>query len=73
MTATSLSRTLVNPRAEAVRLRLSDGSERIVPPWGVAVVPRSAVNGQAIAILSASLLERRAIPGTIESRDSLGG
>jgi hypothetical protein len=61
----SLSRTLVNPRPESLRLRLSDGSERVVPPWGVAVVPRT------IGVLSASLLERRTIPGRIEEPTEL--
>lgn len=66
MSLTSMSRALVNPRPEAVRLLLSDGSERVVPPWGVAVVPRSSRDGQPIAVLQALLLERRVIPGTIE-------
>jgi hypothetical protein len=39
---------------------LSDGSERVIPPWGVAVVPRSA------AIVSLLRIERRTIPGRLE-------
>jgi hypothetical protein len=63
MAAQSPTRTLVNPRPEAVRLILSDGSERVVPPWGLAIVPRSNAVGQRIEIILALLLERRSIPG----------
>ena len=66
MSLTSMSRALVNPRPEAVRVLLSDGSERVVPPWGIAVLPRSSEDGQPIAVLQALLLERRVIPGSIE-------
>jgi hypothetical protein len=63
MAAQSPTRTLVNPRPEAVRLILSDGSERVVPPWGLAIVPRSNAAGQRIEIILTLLLERRSIPG----------
>ena len=67
MSSQSISRTLVNPRPEALRLVLSDGSERVVPPWGIAVLPRSSAHGQPVDILQALVLERRVIPGRIES------
>jgi hypothetical protein len=63
------STTLVNPRPQAVRLVLSDGSERIVPPWGLAILPRSGVDGQPLSIVQAFALERRVIPGQIEASD----
>jgi hypothetical protein len=50
-----------------VRLLLSDGSERVVPPWGLTLLPRSAADGQPIVVLAARLLERRFIPGRIEA------
>jgi hypothetical protein len=56
-------RTLVNPRPEALRLVLSDGSERIVGPWGLAVLPSSAEDGQPLQVIGAFLLQRRTIPG----------
>jgi hypothetical protein len=56
-------RTLVNPRPEAVRLVLSDGSERIVGPWGVTVLPDVAEDGQSLQVVEVHLLERRTIPG----------
>ena len=31
--------TYVNPRPQPVRVQLSDGSERIVGPWGLAFLP----------------------------------
>jgi hypothetical protein len=63
------STTLVNPRPQAVRLLLSDGSERIVPPWGLAILPRSGGDGQPLSIVQAFVLERRIIPGQIEDLD----
>jgi hypothetical protein len=59
----STTRTLVNPGPRAVRLVLSDGSERIVGPWGLAIVPRSAEDGKPVEILEVFVLERRRIPG----------
>src|SRR5438270_8797711 len=67
----SATRTLVNPGPRAVRLLLSDGSERIVASWGLAVVPRSAEDGQPIEILEAFVLERRLIPG-IDAAEATG-
>jgi hypothetical protein len=62
----STSRTLVNPRPQAVRLILSDGTERVVAPWGLAVLPRSGPRGQRIDVVKAFVLERRSIPGHLE-------
>jgi hypothetical protein len=67
MAARSQIRTLVNPRPEAVRLILSDGSERVVAPWGMTVLPRSASDGHSVDVVTALLLERRSIPGAVES------
>jgi hypothetical protein len=64
---TPVIRTLVNPRPEAVRLILSDGSERVVAAWGLAVLPRLDADGQPIEVVQALLLERRRIPGSLES------
>jgi hypothetical protein len=66
MTAPLMIRTLVNPRPEAVRLILSDGTERVVAPWGVAVMPRSDSNGRPVEVKAAFVLERRTIPGIEE-------
>jgi hypothetical protein len=63
MATNSISRSVVNPRPEAVRLILSDGSERVVAPWGLAVLPRTDADGQPIEVVLALLLERRSIPG----------
>jgi hypothetical protein len=60
-------RTLVNPRPEAVRLILSDGSERVVAAWGLTVLPRLDADGQPMRVVQALLLERRRIPGPVES------
>lgn len=61
--ATRTTRTLVNPRPEAVRLVLSDGSERIVAPWGLAVLPDAANDGLPLEVIAAFVLQRRTIPG----------
>jgi hypothetical protein len=60
----STTRVLVNPRPQAVRLVLSDGSVRLVPPWGLTVVPRADDEGRQIEVLEAMLIERRSVPGT---------
>jgi hypothetical protein len=57
------TRTLVNPRPEAVRLVLSDGSERIVAPWGLAVLPDASSDGLPLEVIAAFFLQRRTIPG----------
>lgn len=44
-------RTLINPRGEAVRLILSDGTERIVPAWGIAIVPESGRDGRPLTVV----------------------
>jgi hypothetical protein len=67
MSMLSPARTLANPRPEAVRVLLSDGSERVVPPWGLTLLPHAAADGQPIVVLAARLLERRCIPGRIET------
>jgi hypothetical protein len=59
-------RTLVNPRPQAIRLILSDGSERVVPAWGLTVLPRSDAAGHPIEVVQALYLERRRIPGQLE-------
>lgn len=58
-----ISRTLVNPRPQAVRLILSDGTERIIAPWGLAVIPCADADGQSIEVIRAFVMERRSIPG----------
>ncbi len=63
--AASITRTLVNPRPEAVRLVLSDGSERMVGPWGMTVLPKVDAQGQPIDVILAMLVERRVIPGRL--------
>ena len=65
MERSSGTRTLVNPRPEAVRVVLSDGSERVIAPWGLAIVPRYGAAGEPIEIRLAVLVERRAIPGAV--------
>jgi hypothetical protein len=62
-------RTVVNPRPEAVRLILSDGTERVVAAWGLAVLPRSDADGQPIEVVVAFLLQRRSIPGADNAPD----
>ncbi len=47
---------LVNPRAESVRLTLSDGSERLVPAWGIAVLPDQGLDGQPINVIRSEVL-----------------
>jgi hypothetical protein len=59
----SIGKALVNPRPQAVRLILSDGTERVIAPWGLAVVPRTDSDGQPIEVIRALVLERRSIPG----------
>jgi hypothetical protein len=60
------SRTLVNPRPEAVRLVLSDGTERVVAPWGLEVLPDCAGDGQPLQVIAVFLLQRRTIPGGVD-------
>lgn len=64
---------MVNQRPEAIRLILSNGTERVVAPWGLAVLPRVDADGQPVEILVAFLLERRSIPGTDTTSDRLAG
>ncbi len=49
------ARTLVNPRPEHVRLVLSEGSERVVLPWGLTLLPRSTPDGDPLEIVEAQL------------------
>jgi hypothetical protein len=67
MRGPSTTRVLVNPRPQAVRLVLSDGTERMVAPWGLTVVPRSDADGRPIDVLEAVLIERRTVPGVAKS------
>jgi hypothetical protein len=62
----SITRTLVNPRPQALRLLLSDGTTRVVPPWGLTILPRIGADGEPIQVVEACVLERRAIPGQLE-------
>ena len=50
-----------------MRLVLSDGTERMVAPWGLTVVPRSDADGRPIDVLEAVLIERRTVPGAAKS------
>jgi hypothetical protein len=50
------SRTIVNPRPQAVRLVLSDGTERIVRPWGIVLLPRFASDGSPLEVLLAEFV-----------------
>jgi hypothetical protein len=47
---------LTNPRSQSIRLLLSDGSERIVGPWGLAVLADYNRLGQRLEVISAELL-----------------
>ena len=46
---------LSNPSAHAIRLTLSNGSVRIVGPWGLAVLPDYSAAGVPIEVTSADL------------------
>ena len=48
---------LTNSRSQSIRLLLSDGSERIVGPWGLAVLADVNRLGQRLEIISARLLD----------------
>jgi hypothetical protein len=50
---TQNSRTVVNPRPQAIRLVLSDGTERIAGPWGIVLLPRFASDGSPLEVLLA--------------------
>ena len=52
----SRSKSLVNPRPETVEVVLSDRSRRVVGPWGLAVVPRRAGDGQPVEVVSAEIV-----------------
>jgi hypothetical protein len=45
------SRTLVNAQPQAIRLVLSDGTERIARPWSVVVLPLFASDGSPLEVL----------------------
>jgi hypothetical protein len=55
------SRTLVNPRPYAVRLVLSDGTQRIVGPWGLVILPPVAQDGGPLEIVLAELVFHQVI------------
>lgn len=44
---------LSNPRPHAIRLTLSDGSVRLIGPWGVAMLPESSQRGERLEITTA--------------------
>jgi hypothetical protein len=48
---------LTNPRSEAIRLTLSDGSARIVGPYGLAVLAEYNRLGQRLEVISAELFD----------------
>jgi hypothetical protein len=56
MIGRSPSRTLVNPRPEPVLLRLSDGTQRTVGPWGLAILPRTTPGGAPLEVVEAQIL-----------------
>ena len=43
--------TLVNPRPQAVRLILSDGTDRLLHAWGLAVLPQTGADGQPLRVV----------------------
>ncbi len=43
--------TLVNPRPQAVRLTLSDGTDRLLHAWGLAVLPESGADGHPLRVV----------------------
>jgi hypothetical protein len=45
------SRTVVNPRPQAIRLVLSDGTERIADAWGIVLLPLFASDGSPLEVL----------------------
>ncbi len=47
---------LTNPRSQSIRLLLSDRSERIVGPWGLAVLGEYNRLGQRLEVISAELV-----------------
>ena len=58
------SRTIVNPRPQTVRLVLSDGTERIIGPWGVALLPLFASDRTPLDVLLAEFVSG---PGLISN------
>jgi hypothetical protein len=55
------SRAVVNPLPQAIRLVLSDSSERIVGPWGVVVLPQSAIDGRPLVVVNAEVVVRQIV------------
>ena len=45
-----------NQRRYPVRVRLSDGTQRIVGPWGLALLPAQDARGHALRVAGAELL-----------------
>ena len=43
--------TLVNPRPQAVRLMLSDGTDRLLHAWGLTVLPEADADGQPLRVV----------------------
>jgi hypothetical protein len=48
---------LSNPTAYAIRLVLSDGTARIIGPWGLALVPEYGQRGQRLEITTTELAD----------------
>lgn len=43
--------TFVNPRPQAVRLALSDGTDRLLHAWGLAALPETGADGQPLRVV----------------------
>jgi hypothetical protein len=48
---------LSNPRSQSIRLRLSDGSARVVGPFGLAVLAEHNRLGQRLEVISAEFID----------------
>ena len=48
---------LTNPRRHSIKLTLSDGSERIIGPWGLAVLPDYDQRGQRLEITATEIAD----------------
>jgi hypothetical protein len=49
-------KTLVNPQSLPMRLSLSDGSVRVVPAWGIVVLPERGADGQPMRVVNQELM-----------------
>ena len=48
----------INPRPEAVELKLSDGSVHLVPGWKRLELPDQAADGEPLRVVSAVVVKR---------------